>query len=431
MFYTIMISSSKPILIKVLGWTALSTAVKIGLGLLVLKLSALKFGPEGFGRASNMTNLTTGLDTLAGAGIFNGVNKYVAEFRDDPQQLQSLLGTASTIMLSFSTLVALVLLVATRHISHLLDAPAEYLWLIKSTAIIQFAIAVANLLRSMLKGEGDATGNSLAVIGGALLGLIAFWLGIQHYGHQGALAGLALMHAWPLIPTSIVFYRRGCIPVQWLKPTWNAPLARSLFRFSLMTFSSTILGWMAFVIVRTLLTTYDGWIEVGLWQAMRKFSEVYFQITTSFLSVYLLPLLSYSQHRPAVVRAIVHTLRFILPLAMGISLLLWLLRDWLILGLFSYKFSAMRDLYGWQLSGDLFRIGSAVFISLILGKALLVFQLLSELVIFLLTLFFSYRLIPAQGAVGAVQAYCATHLIYFILCLSVGAYYAQRTPLKD
>lgn len=426
-----MTPSSDRTLIKKLGWTALSTAVKIGQGSLVIKLLAVKFGPEGFGYSSDITNLTTGLDKLAGAGIFNGVNKYVAEFRDDQQQLQSLLGTASSIILSFSTVAALVLLVATRPIGHLLDAPAEYLWLIKSTAVIQFAIAVANLLRSMLKGEGDAVGNSLSVMSGSLLGVIAFWLSIQHYGYRGGLVGLALIHAWPLIPTIIVFYRRVHIPMQWLKPTWNLPLARSLFKFSVMAFANAILSRMAFSVVRTLLTTYDGWIEVGLWQAMHKFSDIYFQITTSFLSVYLLPLLSHLQHRPAIVQATVRTLRFIMPLAMGISFLLWLLRDWLILRLFSSEFSAMRDLYGWQLSGDLFRIGSAVFMSLILGKALLTFQLLSELVLFLLTLFFSYQFIPAQGAAGAVQAYLATHLIYFILCLAVGAYYARRSQLKD
>jgi antigen flippase len=421
-----MTPSSDRTLIKTLAWTALSTAVKIGQSFMVFKLLAVKFSPEGLGRVSNVTTLSMVLDQLSGAGIINGVNKYVAEFSDDPQQLQSLLGTASAIIISFSTLVALVLLVATQRISHLLGAPTEYLWLIKSTSVIQFAIAVANLLRSMLKGKGDAIGNSLSTMSGSLLGVIAFWLSLQHYGYQGAEAGLAMMHAWTIIPACIIFYRHAHLPIAWLKPTWNAPLATSLFRFSLMTFTNTILGWITFRTVRMLLTTYDGLIEVGMWQAMRKISDNYFHITTSFLSVYLLPLLSYSQHRPTIVRTTVRTLRFVIPLAMVISLLLWLLRDWLILLLFSSKFGAMRDLYGWQLSGDLFRIGSAVFMSLILAKALLAFHLLSELLVFLLTLFFSYQFIPTQGAVGASQAYFATQVIYFILCLAVAAYYAQR-----
>lgn len=439
MFYTTMTSFSSispapapnQSLIKILAWSALSTAVKFAQGVVVLKLLAVKLGPEGLGRVSNIMLLSSVLDLLSGMAIFNGINKYVAEFRDDPQRLQSVLGTASAIILSVSTLTALVLLVAPRHVSHWLGAPAEYLWLIKITAIIQFAVAGANLLRAMLKGAGDATGSSLSAMGGYLLGVIAFWFAIQHYGYQGAQIGLTLMPAWALIPTCIIFYRRIRLPIQWLKPTWNTPLARSLFRFSLMTFTSTALSSKTFFMLRDLLNNYDGWIEVGLWEAMHKFSDNYVQIVTSFLSVYLLPLLSYSQHPPAIVRTVVCTLRFILPIAVGSSLLLWLLRDWLILQQFSAEFVAVRALCAWQFSGDLFRIGSAVFKSFILSKALLPFYLLSELALFLLTLFFAHQFVPTDGAVGAVQAHLATHLIYFTLCLSIGAYYAQKIRLKD
>ncbi|WP_253306017.1 lipid III flippase WzxE [unidentified bacterial endosymbiont] len=426
-------SSSSPnqSLIKILGWSALSTAVKFGQGVVVLKLLAVQLGPEGLGRVSNIMFLSWALDLLSGLAIFNGINKYVAEFRDDPQRLQSLLGTASAMILSVSTVVALVLLIATRRVSHWLGAPGEYLWLIKSIAIIQFAIAGANLLPAMLKGAGDATGSSLSAMGGYLLGLIAFWLAIQHFGYRGAQLGLALMPAWSLIPTSIIFYRRIRLPIQWLKPTWNPPLARSLLRFSVMTFTSTLLGWKSFCMVRDLLTNYDGWVEVGLWEAMHKFSENYVQIVTTFLSVYLLPLLSYTQHKPAIVRTIVRTLRFILPIAVGSGLLLWVLRDGLIRQQFSPEFGALRDLCIWQLSADVFRIGSAVFRSFILSKALLPFYLLSELILFLLTLIFSHQFVPTQGVLGALQAHLATHSIYFILCLSVGAYYARRIRLKD
>ena len=59
-------------------WTAASTLVKIGAGLLVGKLLAVSFGPAGLGLAANFRQLITVLGVLAGAGIFNGVTKYVA-----------------------------------------------------------------------------------------------------------------------------------------------------------------------------------------------------------------------------------------------------------------------------------------------------------------------------------------------------------------
>ena len=57
-------------------WTAASTLVKIGAGLLVVKLLAVSFGPSGVGLAGNFRQLVTVLGVLAGAGIFNGVTKY-------------------------------------------------------------------------------------------------------------------------------------------------------------------------------------------------------------------------------------------------------------------------------------------------------------------------------------------------------------------
>lgn len=50
-------------------WTAGSTLIKIGVGLLVVKLLAVAFGPSGVGQAGNFRQLITVLGVLSGAGI--------------------------------------------------------------------------------------------------------------------------------------------------------------------------------------------------------------------------------------------------------------------------------------------------------------------------------------------------------------------------
>ncbi len=94
-----------------------STLVKIGAGLLVGKLLAVSFGPAGLGLAANFRQLITVLGVLAGAGIFNGVTKYVAQYHDNPQQLRRVVGTSSAMVLGFSTLMALVFVLAAAPIS--------------------------------------------------------------------------------------------------------------------------------------------------------------------------------------------------------------------------------------------------------------------------------------------------------------------------
>ncbi len=104
-------------LAKASVWTAASTLVKIGAGLLVVKLLAVSFGPSGVGLAGNFRQLVTVLGVLAGAGIFNGVTKYVAQYHDDATQLRRVVGTSSAMVTGFSTLMAVIFLLAAAPIS--------------------------------------------------------------------------------------------------------------------------------------------------------------------------------------------------------------------------------------------------------------------------------------------------------------------------
>ena len=52
---------------------------------------------------------------IGGAGIFNGVTKYVAQHQDDAAQLRKVVGTSSAMVLGFSTLLAAVFLLAAAH----------------------------------------------------------------------------------------------------------------------------------------------------------------------------------------------------------------------------------------------------------------------------------------------------------------------------
>ncbi len=133
-------------------WTAASTLVKIGAGLLVVKLLAVSFGPAGVGQAGNFRQLVTVLGVLAGAGIFNGVTKLVAQHHDDPPRLKQVVGTSSAMVLGFSTLLALVFLLAAAPISQGLFGHTHYQGLVRLVALVQMGIAWANFLLALMKG---------------------------------------------------------------------------------------------------------------------------------------------------------------------------------------------------------------------------------------------------------------------------------------
>ncbi|KQN60283.1 lipid III flippase WzxE [Erwinia sp. Leaf53] len=413
-------------LAKASVWTAASTLVKIAAGLLVVKMLALAFGPAGVGQAGNFRQLVTVLGVLAGAGIFNGVTKYVAEYQQDPAQLRAVTGTASSMVLGFSLLLALVFLLFAAPVSRALFGHEEYQQVIRAVAFLQFGIAWANLLLAIVKGFRDAAGNAAALIGGSLIGVAGWFVCYRLGGYSGALIGLALVPALLVIPAIIVLWRRGRLPLGYLLPAWQPAFARQLGKFTVMALITSVTLPVAWMMMRNQLAAKAGWEQVGLWQGVSTISDAYLQFITASFTVWLLPTLSRLQHKEEIAREVLKALRFVLPAVAAVSFCVWLLRDVAIWLLFSSQFTGMRDLFVWQLAGDVLKVGCYVFGYLVIAKASLRFYLLAEVSQFVLLMGFSRWLIPLHGAAGAAQAYLATYVAYFALCAGIFTLYRRR-----
>lgn len=408
-------------------WTAGSTLIKIGVGLLVVKLLAVTFGPSGVGQAGNFRQLITVLGVLSGAGIFNGITKYVAEYHQQPERLRAVLGTSSAIVLGFSTLLALIFLLAAKPVSIALFGHADYQNVVRAVAFIQMGIAYANLFLAILKGYRDAMGNALAVIGGSLIGVVAYYICFRIGGYPGALVGLALVPALVVVPAAAMMIRRKTIPLSYLKLSWDKALASHLGKFTIMALITSVTLPVAYVMMRNLLADRYGWDAVGIWQGVSSISDAYLQFITASFTVYLLPTLSRLKAKADISREILRSLKFVLPAVATASLVVWLLRDFAIWLLFSHQFTAMRDLFAWQLVGDVLKVGSYVFGYLVIAKASLRFYILTEVSQFLLLTGFAHWLIPMNGSLGAAQAYMATYIVYFALCSCVFLMYRRHS----
>jgi len=407
-------------------WTAGSTLVKIGVGLLLVKLIAVVFGPAGVGQAGNFRQLVTVLGVLSGAGIFNGITKYVAQYQGQQARLRAVLGTGSAMALGFSILLAAVFLVAAGPISQVLFGHDGYRNVVRAVAFIQLGIACANLMLAILKGFRDAAGNALAVSVGSVLGAGVFFLCYQLAGYAGALVGLAVVPAITVIPATLILLRRRQVRLGDLQPAWDRIVATQLGKFTLMALMTSFTLPVAYIMMRNLLAQRFSWNEVGMWQGVSSISDAYLQFITASFTVYLLPTLSRLTDKRALSQEIGRALLFVLPAVATVSVVVWLLRDIVIRLLFSTQFEPMRDLFAWQLVGDVLKVGAYVFGYLVIAKASLRFYLLTEISQFLLLTAFSHWLIPLHGALGATQAYMATYVTYFVLCGGVFILYCRK-----
>lgn len=400
-------------------FTATSTLIKILVGLIVGKLIAVQFGPEGVGLAGNYRQLITVLGVLAGAGIFNGITKYIAEYEQANRldEQHRLLGTASTFVLGFSITIGLSFLFFSQQISLLLFSDSKFAQVIQILAVLQFVIAYSNLLLAILKGYRDALANAFSIIIGTVLALIGFYILQLVWGYHGALVGLALLPAFSLFPAIYFVNRKRTINWQALRPSWNNNIAYKLSKFTVMTLITAVTIPVAYYLLREQLLKHYGWREVGIWQGVSTISDAYLQFITAAFSVYLLPTFSRIKEPLALSKSVIKHLLMILPLVFVVSFCVWLVRDWVIWLLFSEEFNAMNPLFIWQLGGDILKVGCYVFGYLIISQASLRLYLLAEVSQFSLLVGFSHWLIPNKGAIGATQSYLFTYSIYFLICV--------------
>lgn len=436
-------------------FTAASTLIKILIGLIVGKLMAVEFGPEGVGLAGNYRQVITVLGVLAGAGIFNGVTKYIAEFeaKEDNVAVKRLLGTASLMVLVFSITIGVLFILFANKISLILFGEETYANIITILAVMQFAIAYSNLLLAILKGYRDSLSNALSIIVGAILALFGFIILQYILGYTGALIGLGLLPATTLLPAIFILFRRKVIHWSLFIPVWDARFVKLLGKFTIMTLMTAATMPLAYYLLRGQISSYYGFdffnvifpstqqtqigpqitaivskmhhdlfkhqasFQVGLWQSVSMISDAYLQFITAAFSVYLLPTFSRIDDNRLLIKEVFKSFKFVLPAVILLSFTVWLLRDFVIWLLFSDEFIAMRDLFSWQLIGDVLKVACYVFGYLIIAKARLSLYFLAEIAQFSLLILFSFMLIPKQGTLGASQAYMLTYMGYFIMCM--------------
>lgn len=410
-------------------WTAGSTLIKILGGLLIMKLIAVYFGTEGVGRAANYMTLLTVLGVFAGAGIFNGVTKYVAQYEDDRQKLNEMLGTASSIILIFSFCLAAIGLFFADVIALFIFSKDGYRTVIRVLAIAQLGIALGNYLLAILKGKRDAKNHAIAVIAGMLIGVILF-VSMMYFGqYTGALIGLALVPAITLLPAYDSLKKCGQNSTDFislLKPNWHSWQAKKLFTFSLMVFTTAVTIPLAYIQMRNWLEGARSIHEVGLWQGISKISDAYLQFITAAFSVYLLPTLAKLTEKSDERAEIFKALKFVFPVTLAVSIVVYLCRSLIIRLLFSEQFLDMNELFIWQLIGDVFKVSTYIFGYLLVAKAALSIYILGELVQCILLLGLASYLIPAYGVVGATQSYMLAYMLYFGLCLGVFWFYGRE-----
>jgi len=401
-------------LVKTSLLNGIAVAVKVASALVLNKILAVYVGPAGYAVIGQFQNAVAIIVSLAGGVVATGVTKVTAHHFDDEAKQHAVWQTAIRFSLGASIIAAIVLLLMGNSLAQWLlnraDMSNVFVWL----ALTLPAMAANNLLLAIVNGKKEVGIYVTANIIGSLISMLVTGLLAFNFGLYGALVAFAINPAIVLLATAAIVVRRDWFKAKFLWGQMNRPALRELSGFALMGLTSALTVPISYMFIRDHLATSLGLSAAGYWQASWKISEIYLMLVTTTLSVYYLPRLAEIRTAPELKKEIIKVYRFVMPIVIVGALLIFLMRDLIINILFTAEFMPMRELFTWQLTGDVIKIGSFVLAYIMLGRAMVKFYIFTEILFSALFIILTWIFVDKWGLQGVAIAYAANYSLYWM-----------------
>jgi PST family polysaccharide transporter len=401
-------------LIKTSLLNGIAVAVKVASALVLNKILAVYVGPVGYAIIGQFQNAVSIVVSLAGGVVATGVTKATAQHFDDEAKQHAVWQTAIRFSLGASLIAGVSLLFVGDWLSawllHRVDMSSVFVWL----ALTLPAMAANNLLLAIVNGKKEVGIYVIANINGSLLSLLVIGLLAYYFGLYGALVAFTINPAVVLLSTATMVARRDWFKAKFLWGQMNRPALRELSGFGLMGLTTALTAPISYMLIRDHLATHLGLTAAGYWQASWKISEIYLMLVTTTLAVYYLPRLAEIRTAPELKTEIIKVYRLVMPIVAVGAVTIYLLRDFIIHTLFTPDFLPMRELFPWQLAGDVIKIGSWILSYIMLGRAMVKVFVMTEIAFSILFVVLSWLLVGVFGLVGVSMAYAINYCCYWV-----------------
>jgi PST family polysaccharide transporter len=404
-------------LIKTSILSFIATAIKMLAGLVINKAVAVYIGPTGLALVGQFQNFSQLVMTVAQGAINSGVTKYTAEYGKDNEKIPILFSTASKISLVASVIVGAGIVLFSNYASlHFLKSEDYgYIFIIFGFTIVLFVIN--NLLLSILNGLKEIKTWVMINIIQSIYSLIFTTLLIVFLGLDGALIALVTNQSVIFFIVLWMLRKHQVIKLENFKGAFDKPEAKKLGGFALMAITSAATVPVSHLIVRNYIGENLTWDDAGYWQAMWYISTMYLMVVTTTLSIYYLPKLSEITDKAVLRKELLHGYKIIMPIVIVMSVTIFLLKDFIIWLLFTEGFAPMRELFLWQLVGDVMKLAAWLIAYLMLAKAMTKTFITTEIAFSLSFILLSIWFVDQYGLLGMSYSFAVNYLLYFFVMI--------------
>nr|WP_281422456.1 O-antigen translocase [Aquimarina litoralis] len=405
-------------MLKVSSFNAIGIMVKMLTSIVSLKVVALILGPEGLALMGNLRNVLTSIQSVGTLGLYNGIVKYVADFKKDKEELKAVLSTSYLLCFIVTIGLSCWLYLDPNFWNNLVfGSNYQYDFVFKGIAIALPFYTVNMLCLAIINGNSKYKIYIILNIVSSIVGLLITIFMVWKYELEGAFFAIIINPAIALIITVLLNRKElvKFIPTNKIATKYILKLSS----YAIMTLISTTALPAILIRIRNYIIATEGAKEAGYWEAIQNISGQYMLFITTLLTIYLLPKLAEIKKSHDFKVEIVNFYKTILPIFAVGFVCIYFLRNIIIKILFSDEFMAMESLFLWQMLGDFFKIASLVIAYQLLAKRMFWYYVITEILSFTVLYLVSIYMIHKYGFIGASIAHFCNYVFYFSLMVII------------
>ncbi|RSK39167.1 O-antigen translocase [Mangrovimonas spongiae] len=408
------------VLFKVASLNSASVITRIVAGFLTSKAIALFVGPEGLALIGNLRDFLSSVKSFATLGLYNGVVKYIAQFKENTIELSKTISTVFYLGFISTVLVSFLCYFNADYINTIIfPAYNDYAYVIKIAAIALPFYVLNMFTFSILNGFSKFKILIIINIIGQILGLCVTLLLIYQNRIDGALIAVAIAESLIFLITLVgVINRRSLAPLIKVK-RFSLNYVKKLGSYSLMALFSAIVLPMVALAIRTYVIDTIGDEEAGFLEAMNRISKYYLMFVSSLLTLYVLPRLSEIDNVKDFRNEVFGFYKSIIPIFFTGLLVIYLLRGFIVQIVFSSDFQPVEELFLWQLLGDFIKVLSIVIAYQFLAKKMFWHYIITEAFSVAILYATSIYFIDMYGVKGATIAHFVSYVMYYGIILLI------------
>ena len=405
-------------LIKTSVLTAISTIIKVISAFVINKVIAIYIGPSGLAIVGQLQNFMELIVAFSNGAITNGIVKYTAEYQTIEEK-QKIFSSSIIISLVCSFIISIFLFGFSDYLSELILKDIQYSSVFIVFGVTVFLFALNTVLMSILNGQKEIKKYILVNIVSSIFSLFFTSFLIMQLNLMGALYALVTNQSVIFFVTLAFVIKSNWFKLEYFKQGLDKESFSKLSKYSLMAITSALTVPVSHLIIRNYIGENLGWDSAGYWQGIWYISSMYLMIVTTSLSVYYLPRLSEIQDNAELKKEIFNGYKIIMPIVIVMSILIFLLKEYIILIAFSKEFFPMLELFIWQLIGDVIKIASWLLGFITLAKAMTKVFIYTEIIFSILFVFFSMFFLNTFGLIGITYAFALNYFLHLIVMIFI------------